>query len=127
MISVMIYNRLLFSVAVRVTPVATASSSTLMSSSSSSYSSELITFSLPFRERTRIGGSSFGSFFSFRMMCFFRCLGSTLWDDFFGQSSSSSSFSVGEKFISDLPPSFSWDGSFDSSSILVFFYWSLCC
>ena len=88
-ITEMISSTRFISVGVRVTMVAAASNSTLMSSASSLNAEGLITFSLPFREKTGMGGSSAGSSFSSLMICFFLDLEDNLEDILFGGSLSS--------------------------------------
>ena len=104
-IAAMISSRCFVSVGVRVTLAAAASSSASMSSASSSDAGGVITFSLPFRERTGMGGSFAGSSSSSRMMCVFLVLEEVLAG---GSSSSflgSFSSSVEELSVIDLTPS----------------------
>ena len=105
MITAMISSRCFVSVGVRVTLVTIAYNSALMSSASSSNAEGLITFSLPFREKTGMGGSSAGSSFSSLMMCFFLNLEDILfWGSLSSFSGSSSAF-VSELSVVDLTTS----------------------
>ena len=98
-------GQIFVSVGVRVTLVAAASSSASMFSASLSDIGGVITFSLPFREMTGMGGSSAGSSSSSHMMCFFLDLEEVLAGGSSSSFSGSSSNSVGELSIVDLTPS----------------------
>ena len=101
--AVMMSSSCLAFVGVRVTLVATASSSASTCSTSSSEARGVAIFSLPFLERTGMGGSSSCSFSSSSwIMCFFLVLEEVLTGGSSRSFSESSSASVGELSIAHL-------------------------
>ena len=99
----MMSSSCLASVGVRVTLVTVVSSSASTCSASSSEAGGVAIFSLPFLERTRMGGSFLGSFCSSSwMICLFLVLEEVLIGGSSRSFSESSSAYVGELSVADL-------------------------